>query len=112
MSLNHDEVKEIVAETIRQMRREGLLKSAADIAYHEITARVRQYYRDGETDPEVTEALEKLEEDPYYKILPLLYRYGYTVETIAETLGADARTIYRNKKRLCLKLHELLEMEG
>lgn len=109
MAVDRDEVKNIVAETIRQLKREGLLKSASDITYHEISARLRQYYKDGETDPEVTEALGKLAEDDYFNILPLYFRYGYTVESIAETLDVDTRTIYRNKKRISLKLADLLE---
>lgn len=107
--LKRDEVKEIVAETIRQLKREGLLKSAKDIAYHEISARLRQYYRDGETDTEVSEALKRIEGDDYYKILPLYFRYGYTIEAIAETLGVEVSTIVRNKKRISIRIYELLE---
>lgn len=101
-------IEQIVNETIRQLRRDGLLKDARDIAYHEITARLTQYYRDGETDPEITEAIGKLAGDQYSKIIPLYFRYGYTIEAIAETLGVEPRTISRNKKRLSLKIHELL----
>lgn len=108
MSLDRKEVKAIIAETIRELKREGLLKSASDIAYHEISARLRQYFRDGETDPEVAEALEAVAEDPYFKIIPLFFRYGYTIEAIAETMGAEPRTIYRNKKRLSLIVNEKL----
>lgn len=111
----HDEekIKKIISdtvdETIRQLKTAGLLKDATDVAYHEITARLRQYYRDGETDPEVTEALAKLKEDEYYKVLPLFFRYGYTIEAIAETFGVDSSTIVRNKKRISLKAYELLK---
>ena len=109
--MNREEIKLVVNETIRQLKKEGLLKSAADVAYHEISARLRQYYRDGETDPDVTEALRKIEEDEYFKIIPLFYRYNYTVELIGKTIGAEARTVYRNKKRLSLRVYELLELE-
>lgn len=109
--MNHDaeEIKKIVAETIRQLKKEGILKSETEISYHEISARLRQYFRDGETDPEVAGAIEKLKDDPYIKIIPLFFRYGYTIEAIAETLGTEPRTIYRNKKRLSLRIHDLLE---
>lgn len=109
MAVDRDEVKNIVAETIRQLKREGLLKSASDITYHEISARLRQYYKDGETDPEVTEALGRLAEDDYFNILPLYFRYGYTIEGVAETFGVEVSTIVRNKKRISLKLADLLE---
>lgn len=102
-------IKAIVAETIRQLRKDGILKSASDVSYHEITARLRQYFRDGETDPEVAEALQKVEGDQYYKIIPLYFRYGYTIESIAETLGVEVSTVSRNKKRMSLKIHEILE---
>lgn len=107
--IDQDTIKTIVTETIRQLKKDGLLKSETEIAYHEITARLRQYYRDGETDPEVTGALDRLEDDPYQKIIPLYFRYGYTIEAIAETFGVEPRTIARNKKRISLKIHELLE---
>ncbi len=102
-------IETIVNETIRQLRRDGLLKDARDIAYHEITATLRQYYKDGESDPEITEAIRRLGKDPYIKILPLFFRYGYTIEAIAETLDVEPRTISRNKKRLSLRIYELLE---
>lgn len=102
-------IENIVRETIRQLKKGGLLKDAKDIAYHEITARLRQFYKDGETDQEITDALRKVEEDPYYKILPLYFRYGYTIEAIAETFDVEVSTISRNKKRLSLKIHEILE---
>lgn len=111
--LDQDLIKSIVSqtvdETIRQLKTAGLLKDATDVAYHEITARLRQYYRDGETDPEVTEALAKLKEDEYFNVLPLFFRYGYTIEAIAETLGVDSSTIVRNKKRISLKVNGFLK---
>ena len=102
-------IENIVKETIRQLIRDGLLKSPQDIAYREITARLRQYYKDGETDPDLYRAIEKLAEDPYSKILPLYFRYGYTIEAIAEALDVDVTTITRNKKRLSIKIYEILE---
>ena len=102
-------VDETVDATIRKLKAAGLLKDATDVAYHEITARMQQYFRDGETDPEVTEALRKVEDDPYWKVLPLHFRYGYTLESIAEELDVDVTTVKRNKKRLSLRISELLE---
>lgn len=109
MNNDREVIKSIVDETIRQLKREGLLKDAKDVAYHEITARLRQYFRDGETDPEVTEAIRKVDDDQYSKILPLYFRYGYTLEAIAETLDVEVSTVKRNKKRLSLKIYDYLE---
>lgn len=114
----HDEekIKKIISDTvdatIQRLKEAGLLKDAQDIAYHEITARLRQYYRDGETDQEVMEALKLIEDDEYYKIIPLVFRYGYTLEAVAETFGVDVSTVTRNKKRLSLRVQELLKGES
>lgn len=102
-------IRETAKQTILQLKKDGLLKDATDIAYGEISTRLEQYFRDGETDPEVTEAIRQLEADPYHKIILLYFRYGYTIEAIAETMDVDVSTITRNKKRLSLRIHEAMQ---
>ena len=102
-------IRETAKQTILQLKKDGLLKDATDIAYGEISTRLEQYFRDGETDPEVTEAIRQLEADPYHKIILLYFRYGYTIEAIAESLDVDVSTITRNKKRLSLRIYEALQ---
>lgn len=103
-----DLIRAVVEETVRKLRADGLLKDERDIAYREITATLKQYYTDGEVDPAVTDAIGKLEADPYVKILPLHFRYGYTIEGVAGVMGVDTSTIVRNKKRVSLRIYEIL----
>lgn len=104
-----DFIKLIVQETIRELKKNGMLRSASDIAYSEATAVLRSYYKDGETDKTVERALNEVKDDPYFKIVPLYFSYGYTIEEIAEAFHADTSTISRNKKRLCLEVYGKIE---
>ena len=101
--------KEAATETVRQLKQNGMLRESTDTAYQEITETLRKYYDFEERDPEITEALQKIKNDPYYEIFPLWFRYGYSIEDIAESLDVDTSTISRNKKRLSLKLWELID---
>lgn len=101
-------IQATIKETIRQLKREGLLRSVTDMAYREATALLRKFYaEEGKKNEAVSKALKQLEEDPYFKILPMYFGYGYTIEEIAEEYGVEVSTISRNKKRLSVKLYEL-----
>lgn len=108
---NHDKefIQAIVQETIRELKRNGLLKSVSDLAYHDATAMLRKHYQEGENNVAVAEALKEVEADPYFKIIPLYFRYGYTIAEIAEVFDVEITTISRNKKRLSLKIYNLIE---
>lgn len=106
MELTPEAVREIVAATVEELRRCGALRPFADLAYTEILSVLAAYYGGGETDGEITEALKSIENDAYYKIIPLNFRYGYSLERIAELFGVDVSTIKRNKKRLCIAVYE------
>lgn len=108
MELTPEVVRKIVAATVEELRRCGALRSFADLAYTEILSVLSAYYGCGETDGEITEALKSIESDAYYKIIPLNFRYGYSLERIAELYGVDVSTIKRNKKRLCIAVYEKL----
>ena len=94
-----------IRETIRQLKADGLLRSVADREYKAAGEALRQYYRDGEKKEDIRDALEELKRDKYFKILPLYYSYGYTIEEIAETFDVEFSTISRNKKRLSLEVY-------
>ena len=102
-------IKEIVRETIKELKRSGMLKNVSDMAYSEATALLRSYYKKGENNKAVAKALKEIEHDTYYKIIPLYFRYGYTVEEISEVFDVEPSTITRNKKRLCLTIYEKIE---
>lgn len=101
-------IRETVAETIAELKRAGLLRNLSDVAYSEAAEILRAFYREGQTDKAVASALEEMEKDQYYKIIPLTYSYGYTLEELAEFFGADISTITRNKKRLCVEIYQKL----
>lgn len=102
-------IQATVNETIRQLKRNGLLKSVTDLAYHEATAVLKRYYEEGENNAAVAAALQELEGDTYFKIIPLYFNYGYTIEEIAEVFDVEISTISRNKKRLSLEFYNLIE---
>ena len=107
----HDKelIQATVQETIKQLKRSGLLRSVTDLAYHEATAMLREHYRDGENNTAVAAALKEVESDKYFKIIPLYFNYGYTIEEIAEVFDVEISTISRNKKRLSLNIYNLIE---
>lgn len=108
-------ITEIVAgtvkETIKQLRRAGMLRSSNDAAYQEIGSRLASYYRAGAEDKEMDAALDRLaaEEPDYFGILPEYYREKTKIEDIGPLIGCDRSTVLRQKKRLCLRLFQLLQ---
>lgn len=109
--MTSEEIKTIVAATVEELRRKGLLRSSTDLAYSEAAAALFTYYETGEHDRRVKAVLTKLSGDPYFKILPMFYGYRYTIESIAEAFDVEVSTVTRNKKRLCVAVHRLLDTE-
>lgn len=52
----------------------------------------------------IDKALEDLEDDPYYDVIPMRYFEGRTLEDIGVYFGVDHSTISRNKSRLVKEL--------
>ena len=102
-------IKEIVHETIEELKRGGVLRTENELAYAEISAVLFTYYADGATDDRVKNALKEVEKDTYFRIVPLYFDYNYTIEKIAERLHVEVSTITRNKKRLCLAIYNALQ---
>ena len=101
-------IREIVLETIRELKRAGVLKNTTDLAYTEAASMLKSFYRRGEDDTAIAAAIKKHEKDFYYKIIPLYFRYSYTIEDIAEVFDVEPSTISRNKKRLCIAIYNEL----
>lgn len=97
-------VQEIIRMTIAELQRAGMLKDTRDASYAEANDLLKRYYSRGEKDADVAAALARLDGDPYQKIIPLYYGYGYTIDEIAEDFGVETSTISRNKKRLCIEV--------
>ena len=102
-------IREIVQETIAELRRAGMLKDSEDIAYSDISEMIREFYKGGQEDEKIKRAIRSVEGDRYFKIIPLYFSYGYTLEDIAEVFDVDLTTITRNKKRLCLEIYNRKE---
>lgn len=107
-NMTKDEVKEVVADTVAELRKTGLIRRYDDVAYSEISSRLYAHYKDQAKDAELADALEKIKTDEYFDIIPQYFQQKLTVDWIAEAYRCDFSTISRNKKRLCLRLFNLL----
>ena len=103
-----EEIKMIVKETVRELKESDLLADKDTFKYAEGAKMLRQYYDDGGNDKEITKALKAIDTDLYVDILPLFYRDGQTMEHLAESMGVDVTTVYRNKRRLVITLYDMV----
>ena len=106
--MNESEIRKVVKETIRELKRDGLLKDVKTVAYQTTAERLSRHYA-GAEDEELEIALDELRADYYFRVLPLYYGKRMTIEQIAEQMNVEVSTIVRNKRRLCLMLYGLLE---
>ena len=108
--MNAEQIKQIVKETVSELKRQGMLQNDINVKYKEASDILKQYYLAEETEPgfmpQVGEALCALTKDPYYSIIPLYYCHLYTIERIAELLEVEVSTVTRNKKRLCIAFYD------
>lgn len=107
--MTEEEVRAVVRMTVDELRRAGMLKGGSELAYAEAAQLIKAFYDDGETDETIKAVLSGMSEDPYIKVLPLYFSYGYTIERIAEAFHVEVSTIVRNKKRLCLQVYEAIQ---
>lgn len=109
MEIDKELIREIVTETIKELKRSGILKDFQQLAYAEASSILSAYYNDGETDSEIRKVIESMNDDQYIKIIPLYFSYGYTLEQIAEVFDVEVSTVTRNKKRLCLEIYNQIQ---
>lgn len=57
---------------------------------------------------QIDDALKTIQADPYFRIIPMYYFDGLTMEVISEQLDNHIRTIRRNKRRLIRHLAAIL----
>lgn len=105
MELTREAVRQIVIDTVKELRNNGLLRRQDDVAYAEMAVRLFNYFKEPEHDEALGKALEQMKGDYYYTILPEYYRERHTIEMIADEYGCEVSTVTRNKKRLCLQLY-------
>ena len=106
--MERDEVQAIVKMTIRELRRQGLLKDSYTVVLKDIEPVLREYF-DKKNNKTIERFLVERSDDAYIDILYLHYRDNIAIGRIAEVLRKDISTIKRNKKRLIMALSDLLE---
>jgi len=94
--LIEDTARKVVAETKRQM----ILKDADKMAEKDMSDLLKSHFR-SKRNKKLERVLKELDYDPYFNIITLYYRDGYTLESVAEDMNCDISTVLRNKKRLC-----------
>ena len=94
--------------TIHELKKQGLINEDHKAGYAEVVTRLKVYYKNDKHDEALTDALLKLQSDPYINIIPLYYFSGYTLEHIANIYSCEISTITRNKKRLCMEIYKLI----
>ncbi len=104
-----DDIKEYIDYTIKrtvhELKCQGALRSNDSIGYTEMSRALYDYYRSGEDNADIKQALESIKADAYARIIPMYYGEGMTIDTVAAELGVDVSTIVRNKRRLCLDMY-------
>lgn len=109
-------IDDTVSETLIKLKKLGLMKEGKKSAYNKTEELLRNYPEWKNMDGELTkkligildEELKKLEDDPYYDIIPMSYFENATYEDIAEYFDVSTRTVMRNKIRLINKLKVVL----
>lgn len=105
--MNKQEIQSIVIMTIRELKRQGMIKDRYVIILKEVEPVIREYF-EKKNNKELEYFLIDHSDDPYIDIIYLHYRDGVTIEKIAECLGKDVSTIKRNKKRLLVNIYDTL----
>lgn len=103
--MNEQEIQKIIDMTIKNLKKNNLLRDSNDIIYKETGNELFRYFR-GVEDEKIKQALADLEHDDYIQVLYLYYRDNIKTEVIAEQLKVDFSTVMRNKKRLVLEVYK------
>lgn len=107
--MNKEEVQAIVFMTIKELKRQGMLKDRYSVILKETEPIIKQFFLK-KNNKELERLLIEYSDDPYIDVIYLHYRDGLTIEKIAEVMDKDASTIKRNKKRLIQAIYNTLEI--
>ena len=100
--------KERSRDIIRPSKSSGSSYDPWDRAEQYIQQRIESMERTKREIQRIERALETIEDDEYYDIIPMKYFDCLPVPEIAERLNCDERTFYRHKNRLINKLKIIL----
>lgn len=107
--MNSEEVQTIVLATIRELKRQGLLRDPYGAVLKDIEPDLKGYFKN-KKNKKIGRFFIDFSDDPYIDVLYLHYRDGLTMERIAEVMSKDVSTIKRNKKRLMMELYDRMEV--
>lgn len=102
-----EQIREIVKMTLDELTQRKLIKDDYPIILGEVERKLKAFFDNKGNG--VSHALNHLSDDPYIDVIFLQYRDGRTLEWIAECMEVEVRTIMRNKKRLIMRIYELME---
>lgn len=108
MDMTPEQIREVVKMTLDELSRRKQLDDGRikrDIAGKAL----RSYFGGKKSNKRITYILQQLSDDTYIDILYLHYRDGRTIEWIAEHMEKDESTIKRNRKRLLMEVHRMLD---
>ena len=110
-------IDDAVNATVIKLKMSGLMKNNRKTAYQKTEELLRNYrtFEQIQDKPYtkkivkiINDALQQIQEDRYYEIIPLIYFEGRTREEVAEYFDTTVTTISRNKSRLINKIKPLL----
>lgn len=108
MGMTPEQIREVVKMTLDELSSRKLLDDTK-VKMEVASKKLRQFFNSKGDGNGVSYALRELSDDPYIDILYLNYRDGRTIEWIAEHMEKDESTIKRNRKRLLLEVHRIIE---
>ena len=108
MDMTPELIREVVKITLDELSSRKLLDDTK-VKMESASKKLRQFFNNKGDGNGISYALRELSDDPYIDILYLNYRDGKTIEWIAEQMEKDESTIKRNRKRLLLEVHRVLE---
>ena len=111
-----DIIKQTVKETVTEMIEDGFFErkyNTADERTEELLSRYPLLKMSDQAFTktvveQIDEALKSIQDDPYYRIIPLYYFDGLTRDMIAAYLGINEKTVTRNRYALVHRLSVIL----
>lgn len=92
-----------VQKTIKEYKKNGILKDNGAAAYADISEILSSYYNGGKSEMSITYAIQGQRFDPYYRIIQMYFEAGKTIAEIRQATEAEIRS---------QKLQQLLEHNG
>ena len=105
-----EQIREVVKITLDELTQRKLIQDDYPAILKVVEKKLQAFFKDTGNSKGVGYALNQLSDDPYIDIIFLQYRDGKTLEWTAEYMDKHEVTIKRNKKRLIIKIYELLEV--